>query len=70
MTTRYVEKAVAGLATYFASNLQTYLTAVETAVGITAGSLVMPTILQFDSDGDNRSPLLCVFETDLSLIHI
>ena len=61
---KYEDKAIANLLGWFENNLQTYLTAVETAQSLTAGTLAPPVdYVPGDLGDDPRSPLLLVFCT-------
>lgn len=58
---KYANRAVEKLRAHSAANLQTYLTAVETAQSLTAGSMIAPVAyLGSLLASDGRSPLLMV----------
>lgn len=59
---KYLDKAVATLASYLSANLQTYLTSTEVDCGLSAGTLEMPIVATAELPEDNRSPLLQVFD--------
>lgn len=65
MVKYYTEAAVDAVADVYTSSLQAQLTQAELDAGLTAGALPMPTIVKEWLPGDNRNPLLQVFEQTL-----
>lgn len=57
---KYADRAVEKLRAHCAANLQTYLTAVETAQGLAAGAMVPPVAYEGSTFDDGRSPLVLV----------
>lgn len=63
MAGSYVEKAVSLIQAAYVANLAGELTTVETEQSLTAGSLEVPVeFLDYFAPGDNRSPLVSIFE--------
>lgn len=66
MGLRDVEKAVEALHSYVATNLQTYLTEIETERGLDAGDLAPPVAyLKHMDTKDLRSPLVLIYERNI-----
>lgn len=65
----YAAKAVETLRAYLEANLQAELTIVETEDSLAAGALTAPVAyLGYEEPGDNRSPLVEIYETKVDAI--
>ena len=59
---RYVEQAVDALYAQINGSIASKCTAVETASSLSAGDLPAPTVIKYEAENDNRSPLIQIFE--------